>query len=210
MGDKARASATLAGVLAFYIGATLYYTVFYRSRLIPRWLSVWGIAGTTFGAIGALLVLFRAIDTMSGLQVALNVPIAGIRSSDILAYAQPLIEDHLVIVLQAGRGRLITAHYDHDHSHWFQVGDFALTTAHELGRDRSTPTRICGELSTSDRELIEQQLAGQVHIGPPALSLRRAGYLAEMGWNKIRSGGGDDPVKLQPIYIAPISLEGSK
>ena len=70
-----REAAALAGVLAFYIGATLYYAVFYRSRLIPRWLSVWGIAGTTFGAIGALLVLFRAIDTMSGLQVALNVPI---------------------------------------------------------------------------------------------------------------------------------------
>lgn len=150
------------------------------------------------------------VAAAKGLALALNVPIAGIRSSDILAYAQPMIEDHLIIVLQAGRGRLITAHYDHDHSHWFQVGDFALTTARELGRDRSTPTRVCGELSASDRELIEQQLADRVHLGPPALSLRRAGYLAEMGWNKIRSGGGDDPVKLQPIYIAPISLEGTK
>ncbi len=65
----------MAGVLAFYIGGTLYYLVFYRSRLIPRWLSVWGLAGTSFGALGALLVLFRAIDTMSGPQVALNLPI---------------------------------------------------------------------------------------------------------------------------------------
>lgn len=70
-----REAAAVAGVLAFYIGGTLYYVVFYRSRLIPRWLSVWGIAGTTLGAFGALLVLFRAIDTMSGPQVALNIPI---------------------------------------------------------------------------------------------------------------------------------------
>lgn len=70
-----REAAAVVGVLAFYIGGTLYYVVFYRSRLIPRWLSVWGIAGTTLGAVGALLVLFRAIETMSGLQVALNVPI---------------------------------------------------------------------------------------------------------------------------------------
>lgn len=70
-----REAAAVAGVLAFYIGGTLYYLVFYRSRLIPRWLSVWGIAGTSFGTVGALLVLFRAIDTMSGPQVALNVPI---------------------------------------------------------------------------------------------------------------------------------------
>jgi hypothetical protein len=70
-----RASAGVAGVLAFYTGATLYYLVFYRSRLIPRWLSVWGLAGTTLGAVGGLLVLFQTIDTLSGAQVALNVPI---------------------------------------------------------------------------------------------------------------------------------------
>ena len=70
-----REAAAVAGVFAFYTGGTLYYLVFFRSRLIPRWLSIWGLAGTTFGAIGALLVLFRAIDTMSGPQVALNVPI---------------------------------------------------------------------------------------------------------------------------------------
>ncbi len=70
-----REAAAVAGVLAFYIGGTLYYLVFYRSRLIPRWLSVWGLAGTTLGAVAALLVLFRVIDTLSAPQVVLNVPI---------------------------------------------------------------------------------------------------------------------------------------
>lgn len=70
-----RDSAGVAGVLAFYTGATLYYLIFYRSQLIPRWLSVWGLAGTALGATAGLLVLFRAIDTMSGAQVALNLPI---------------------------------------------------------------------------------------------------------------------------------------
>jgi hypothetical protein len=41
-----RDSAGCVAVLAFYTGATLYYLVFYRSQLIPRWLSVWGLAGT--------------------------------------------------------------------------------------------------------------------------------------------------------------------
>lgn len=70
-----REAAAVTAVLAFYVGGTLYYLVFHRSRLIPRWLSAWGLAGTSLGTVGALLVLFRAIDTMSGPQVALNVPI---------------------------------------------------------------------------------------------------------------------------------------
>lgn len=68
-------SAGVAGILAFYTGGTLYYLVFYRSRLIPRWLSAWGLAGTTLGAIAALLVMFQTLDLMSGAHTILNVPI---------------------------------------------------------------------------------------------------------------------------------------
>ena len=64
------------GVLTFYIGATPYHLVFYRSQLIPRWLSVWGLAGTVLGLAAGLLVLFRSIAVPSGPQVVLNLPIA--------------------------------------------------------------------------------------------------------------------------------------
>jgi hypothetical protein len=67
--------AGLMSVLAFYLGATMYYWIFYRSRLIPRWLSGWGIAGTTLGFAAGMLVLFGVTGNMSALQVALNVPI---------------------------------------------------------------------------------------------------------------------------------------
>ncbi len=56
-------TAGLTGVLAFYLGASMYYYVFYRSRLIPGWLSGWGLAGTTLGAVAGLLVLFRMTVT---------------------------------------------------------------------------------------------------------------------------------------------------
>ena len=67
--------ASLAGILAFYVGALLYYSIFFRSRLIPRWLSGWGIIGVVLGLGAGLLVLFKVTGSMSALQVGLNVPI---------------------------------------------------------------------------------------------------------------------------------------
>jgi len=55
---------------------TLYYLVFYRSLLMPRWLSVWGLAGTALGLAAGLLVLFQSIAVLSSTQVVLNLPIA--------------------------------------------------------------------------------------------------------------------------------------
>lgn len=71
-----RDSAGCVGFLAFCTGATLYYLVFYRSRLIPRWLSAWGLAGMVLSVVSGLLVLFQSIAGLSSTQVVLNLPIA--------------------------------------------------------------------------------------------------------------------------------------
>jgi hypothetical protein len=67
--------ASLVGILAFYPGALMYYFVFYKSRLVPRWLSGWGVVAAALGLVAALLVLFRVTTSMSTTQVVLNVPI---------------------------------------------------------------------------------------------------------------------------------------
>ena len=55
---SARDNANLASVFAFSLGAFSYYYVFFQSRLIPRWLSGFGIAAVILMFAACLLALF--------------------------------------------------------------------------------------------------------------------------------------------------------
>ena len=66
----------VAGTLAFYIGAMMYYRIFYRTKLIPKWLSGWGLVAVSNGIIASMLVMFQVVGSMSTVQVVLNLPIA--------------------------------------------------------------------------------------------------------------------------------------
>jgi hypothetical protein len=66
----------IAAVLAWCFGALMYYYIFYQTKLIPRWLSVWGFVGITLPILGCMLVMFRLISLWSTIHVILNFPIA--------------------------------------------------------------------------------------------------------------------------------------
>ena len=63
-----------AGVFAFAVGALMYYYVFFRSRLLPRWLSGWGIAGVLLMLVACLSALFSRNPVTS--YTILILPIA--------------------------------------------------------------------------------------------------------------------------------------
>ena len=71
----ARDWAGVSGSLAFILGALMYYYVFYRSKLIPRWLSVWGLIGVPLWIAADLLLIFGVINPFSTSMILLNLPI---------------------------------------------------------------------------------------------------------------------------------------
>ena len=66
----------VGAVLTFGLGALMYYWVFYRSRLVPRWLSGWGLVGATLVTVSGLLVMFGLAVPLGTTQAVLALPIA--------------------------------------------------------------------------------------------------------------------------------------
>ncbi len=60
---------------AFAIGCLLYYIIFYRTKLVPRWLSGWGVVAAIFTMLSVLLTMYGLIAPFSTAQIALNLPI---------------------------------------------------------------------------------------------------------------------------------------
>ncbi len=79
LGSVLKAAADVSSqmtAIIFPLGALFFYAGLYQSRLIPRWLSVWGIIAVLVHlATSGLLNLFHLIDPTSPLQMILNFPI---------------------------------------------------------------------------------------------------------------------------------------
>ena len=46
------------GAITFVLGALMFYVVLYQSRLVPRWLSTWGLVGAALGIVPPLGGMF--------------------------------------------------------------------------------------------------------------------------------------------------------
>jgi hypothetical protein len=64
--------------MVFTIGAgnLMLYVLFLKAKLIPKWLSVWGIAGTLLSVLASLLLLFELVDVITVGYLVLNGPTA--------------------------------------------------------------------------------------------------------------------------------------
>ncbi len=61
--------------IVFSTGALMYNIGFYKTKLIPRWISVWGIIALVMHIVASVLV-FHGVDSFSTPNIILNMPIA--------------------------------------------------------------------------------------------------------------------------------------
>jgi len=169
-----------------------------RYRLAPADLR--GVAVAT--GPGSFTGLRVGLATAKGLAYALDIPIWGIPTLDVLGYAQMAVTAAPVCaVLHAGRSRLVHAFYRTRGGVWQRITDYTNSTVAELIAAVDTPTIFCGEIDPAVAQELESGLGRLASVAPPAASLRRAGYLAELAWQRAQGGERDDLAQLQALYL---------
>ena len=72
--DSDGASAVLSFV--FCLGGALFYVLLYRSRIVPRWIALWGLVGIPLYVAAYLLPMYDVIGSNSSEQNLLALPLA--------------------------------------------------------------------------------------------------------------------------------------
>ena len=179
-------------------------------ELMPRMTKLLEDAGVKFEDIKGVVVaigpgsfngLRVGVSTAKGIAFSLDVPIVGIGTLEMTAYPHSYTNLPICPVINAGRSEVAVALFQQTGSGWQKTRAEHITTVTELCRETETQTIFCGELKQSAIDELTQELGEKAVIPPPSARLRRCGFLAELGYLKLKTGVCDNAAALQPIYL---------
>jgi len=137
-----------------------------------------------------------ALSVAKGMAAGLAIPLWGVSSLDVLALAVGNVDRPVRAVLEAGRGRYASGLYQGG----VAIEPPRLAALDELIHLIHEETLIIGELTPDARKRLETEC--NVRLADPAACLRRAGFLAELGWRMAVRGEPGDPGLVDALYIS--------
>ena len=148
---------------------------------------------------GSYTGLRVGLAAAKGLSLANRTSLIGVSTLNILAAATGPYEAQLLVVAEAGRSRVCAAVYRWNNRHGWQAATTPVIEAWpDLLAQLNRPTVATGEITADAAKLIRK--AGH-QVAPAGAAVRRAGYLAEIGWQRLRKGKTDEASSLAPIYL---------
>jgi tRNA threonylcarbamoyladenosine biosynthesis protein TsaB len=163
-----------------------------------------GVADLTAVAVaqgpGSFTGLRIGLGVAKGLAMARQMDLVAIPTLNIIAAGAPAFDGDLMAVLQAGRGRICAQRFHRTGDRWTPADQAVITTWEQQIDAMKQTTLYAGEIDDTGRALLD---AAQhpASIAPGAFSLRRAGFLAELAWARIKMNDTDDPAATTPIYL---------
>ena len=141
-----------------------------------------------------------AMSTAKGLAFSLNIPLIAISTLEVEAYPFAFTRLLLCPIQSAGRGELAAAFYRRD-DEWRCLKEAHITTVDGLCRSIEETTVFCGEIPEQVAAQLRDVLGNKAVLPAKEVLLRRAGFLATLGWQRLKRGERDNPACLQPTYL---------
>jgi tRNA threonylcarbamoyladenosine biosynthesis protein TsaB len=161
---------------------------------------------------GSYTGLRIGLAVAKGIALANGTPLIGVPTLDIVAHSLPESAAPLAVVAEAGRTRVCAGFYRWQPQRpggrnrkaaaagWQMAGAPVIESWPALIDMAAAGTVFAGEISPEATRLIRAQ-DKELRLVSPAAAARRAGYLAEIGWRRLRRHEDDDPGSLAPIYL---------
>ena len=182
----------------------------HTAELIPNLNHILFQAKSGISDIDALIVakgpgsfngLRVGMSMAKGLAFSLYVPLVGISTLEVEAY--PYAKSNLPVcpIQNAGRGEIASAIFQSKNGKWQRLIEEHITTTGDLVTKIRNRTIFCGKIPEEVLLQLKENLGDKALISCSGGRLRRAGFLAELGWMRLKRGDYDHSPTLQPLYL---------
>lgn len=141
------------------------------------------------------------MSVAKGLAFALSAPLVGISTLEVGAWPYAATALPICPILSMGRGEIATALFQVRRGKWHCLLEEHITTLDGLLPEIKGRTIFCGKIPHEAASQLGERLGDKALLVEGAGVLRRAGYLAELGWKRLKEGDFDHPPTLQPLYL---------
>jgi len=142
-----------------------------------------------------------------GMASPRDLPLVPVTTLETILAAQALHDDGtpLIATVAAGRNRVIWAEYRCESAAWVERRAPQISDWSALLAEYDSPIRLSGDVSAAGLESIRRarEAGAWIELAPAAQRARRAGYLAEVAWGRLREGdaGVFRADRVMPLYM---------
>jgi tRNA threonylcarbamoyladenosine biosynthesis protein TsaB len=173
-----------------------------------------------------------AVATAKAFAFALQKPLVGVSTLEIIAAQQDKWRGPVCSILEAGRSELYAACYLFDEIdnngdityHMRQLSEYLMLSPQQLvtylnehmdqwagvpGKRHVSPILFCGELNEITRQVIYERMQERSLFIDNLQATRRASSLALLAIQRLYEGRIEDPMLLEPLYLRRPSITTS-
>lgn len=155
---------------------------------------------------GSFTGLRIGIAFVKALLFRLKKPLAGVPSLDVLASNAALSPDLICPIVDAKQRKVYAALYRGEAGQLKKQSDYHLLTLDELiPMLKQERVLFLGDGLALYEAVLKERLGDRARFAAPDLWLPRAVTLGRLGLERLRRGQTDDPARLTPMYLYPMT-----